>query len=186
MVSLEVVAILLSGISISASLFYYANVLQNSNKTQQQALETRQAGLFMSLYETNRSIEFRNQWRDVMTLEWKDWNDFQSKYLMTQPPHPAIPILLSVLSFYDGIGVLVKRKLIDIKYVDDLFNPHLLWTWEKNAPIVKGFRKVPTPWEHQLLIGKEETGEEIYSRLYDNFEFLYTELIKYLEENPET
>jgi len=35
MVSLEVIAIILSGISISAFLFYYANVLQNANKTRQ-------------------------------------------------------------------------------------------------------------------------------------------------------
>ena len=119
-----------------------------------------------------------------MTLEWEDWEDYQSKYMETPPRHPSLTVFQSVMSFYDGIGVLVKRNLIDIKYVDDLFNPHLLWTWEKNAPLMKGYRKTPTPWGHQLPKGKEETGEEIHSRLYDNFEFLYYELIKYLEETP--
>jgi hypothetical protein len=69
MVSLEVIAILLSGISISASLFYYASVLQNQNKT-------RQTQMSMELYSAYRDPEFGKIWREVMDYKYTDFDDF--------------------------------------------------------------------------------------------------------------
>ena len=74
MVSLEVVAILLSGISISASMFYYANVLANTNKTQQQ-LETRQTQLFLQLYGTDSEEQIKQVSELLTKWNWKDVDD---------------------------------------------------------------------------------------------------------------
>jgi len=54
MVSFEFIALVFTGLSITASLFYYANVLSNTNKTQKMQLETRQAQLFMQLVNRYR------------------------------------------------------------------------------------------------------------------------------------
>ena len=70
MVSLEVVAILLSGISISASLFYYSSVLQNANKTQKQQLKTRQAQLFMQFADKFSSKEGLEYLRVLGKATW--------------------------------------------------------------------------------------------------------------------
>jgi len=43
MASFEFIALILTGLGLTASIVYYANVLSNANKTQQLQLETRQA-----------------------------------------------------------------------------------------------------------------------------------------------
>ena len=89
MVSLEVVAILLSGISISASLFYYANVLQNANKT-------RQAQLYMGLLNTFRSARAQPQY---VAAEYPDLcvvaiDDLDALLLeVVLQPHELDPVL---------------------------------------------------------------------------------------------
>ena len=44
--------------------------------------------------------------------------------------------------FFEGIGVLVKRKLINMDLVDDLFTFPVLETWQKVRPIMKGVREL--------------------------------------------
>ena len=73
MVSLEVFAFLLSGISISASLFYYANVLQNANRT-------RQTQLFMQIYDRFDDKEFMKTLHHLLSLEWSSPEEFMDKY----------------------------------------------------------------------------------------------------------
>jgi hypothetical protein len=80
---------------------------------------------------------------------------------------------------------MAKKGLIDISSVHELLYYTIMWTWETNQPLVEGLRRVITPWEDKLRVGKEETGEEIYPRIYKNFEYLYNELMKYNEEHPE-
>ncbi len=86
MVSIEIIAILLSGISISASLFYYANILQNANKTQQMTLENRQAQLFMQLFYRVASEENRARSLQILQLEFTGYDDFEEKYNMDSYP----------------------------------------------------------------------------------------------------
>jgi len=50
--------------------------------------------------------------------------------------------IYSVVIFFEGIGVLVKRKLINMDLVDDLFTNPISQTWEKVAPFVKGMREL--------------------------------------------
>jgi hypothetical protein len=67
----------------------------------------------------------------------------------------------SVGTFFEGIGVFVKRRLISMDLVDDLFGTMILHTWEKFKPLVKGRRE------------QEETTETLQW-----FEYLYNEMLK--------
>jgi hypothetical protein len=58
--------------------------------------------------------------------------------------------------FFEGIGVLVKRQLIDIDIVEDLLANRIIWWWEK-------FRLVSQ-------LAREFTGD---SKLHDHTEYLY-------------
>lgn len=73
-------------------------------------------------------------------------------------------------NFYEGIGVLVKRKLIDVNLVDDLMSGFILRSWEKIEPIIKEFRERenwPQAWEwieylyHQIKPIVEEQHPEL-------------------------
>ena len=57
MVSLEIIALVLTGLSITVSIIYYANVLSNANKTQQLTLENRNAQLLMRIYDKYTETE---------------------------------------------------------------------------------------------------------------------------------
>jgi hypothetical protein len=46
-----------------------------------------------------------------------------------------------VCSFFDDIGVLLRRKLIDIRLVSDLFGSWVRSYWEKVKPLIEGRRK---------------------------------------------
>jgi hypothetical protein len=140
MASFEVVALMLTGLSIAASIIYYANVLSNANKTQRMQLETRQAQLFMGLYETYRSPEFRKQWTDILNQEYTGFNDFWDKYGLENNPE-AWANWQSVASFFHGIGVLVKKGLIEPSLLDELISPNVFGAWVVMGPIVKGFQE---------------------------------------------
>ena len=65
MASFEFLAIILTGLGLTVSILYYTTVLQNANKTQQMALETRQAQLFSSLQNKIDTVEFRRIYRTI-------------------------------------------------------------------------------------------------------------------------
>jgi len=43
--------------------------------------------------------------------------------------------------FFEGIGVLLSRKLIDSGLVDDLFRHSIKMSWEKMKPSIERIRK---------------------------------------------
>jgi hypothetical protein len=132
MVSLEVIAILLSGIGISASLFYYSNVLQNANKT-------RQAQLFMDLYRTYRDPVFRKQYMDILNMKSTDFNDWWEKYGQENNVE-AWTTYQTVASYFNGIGVLLKQGLIDIEMIEELLAPTVFMAWMRMGHVAEGFR----------------------------------------------
>ena len=139
MVDYSTLAIVLTGLGLTASILYYAMVLRNTNKTQQLALETRQAQLFMHIYYTWSSRENINIRRELRTWTWTDYDDFIQKYGEANNPE-AWSSFQELANFYEGIGVLIKRKLIDPAFVDDLMSGETLWGWVKFGVIVREYR----------------------------------------------
>jgi hypothetical protein len=53
-----------------------------------------------------------------------------------------------VCIFFEGIGVLLHRKLVDTGLVADLFGSQIKFTWEKLKPTVEWGRvKQPDLWQ---------------------------------------
>ena len=110
-----------------------------SRQAQEQQLETRQAQLFMQIF--SRIYEERNILNAIELLksEWKDYDDWYSQYGLVNPEGYAK--FNSRAIFYEGIGVLVKRGLIDASLVDDLISSHTLRFWSKIQDVVYEYRK---------------------------------------------
>jgi len=64
-------------------------------------------------------------------------------------------------NFYEGIGILVKRNLINISMVEDLFSQRIIWHWER--------------FNHAFIAARELTEDPTQ---YDSIEYLYNELKK--------
>jgi len=103
-------------------------------------VKTRQTDLVMRLYSAYGSREFQEAWVETLRLEFKDYKDFLKKYGATSEK-PAYTSVNMVASFFEGIGILLRRKLVDISLVDDLFSSDIIITWHKMKPIVEGWRK---------------------------------------------
>ena len=124
-------------------------------------LETRQASLFMNLYQTARSPEFTESADHIMfRINFTDWEDLEQK-LHPDKRSEERTMWFSVLNFYDGMGLLVKRNLIDISMVEEMFGYGIITLWEKMGP-------------HEI-----ESRERFnVPKLFSNFEYLYNEIIK--------
>jgi hypothetical protein len=139
MVSIETFSIVFTGLSVSLAAFYYISTLRNAQRTQQLQLETRQAQLFMQIYQQFISKDFKLSYLDIINnWSWDDFDDFIRKYVADIENNSKWDI---VGSFFEGIGVLVKRGLVNPALVDDLMSGHTLMSWEKMEPVYLEIRR---------------------------------------------
>jgi len=143
---LQTVSILVTSAGLLIAALYY--VLQIRHQT-----KMRQTDLVMRLYTTFGSKEYLEAYTNVRTMEFKDYNDFEEKYGWTDVS------LIGV--FFEGVGVLLHRELIDIELVDDLFTGPSKIIWNKIRQLVE--------------VTREKAS---YPQLYEWFEYLYNELQK--------
>jgi len=151
MVDIQTVSIMLASASVVAGVIYYSLQIRYQNKM-------RQTDLVMKLYSQFNSLEFQKIWNDVLKRERKDWHDYDEKHGWAEAT--------AVGMFFEGIGILLKRRLIDIELVDDMFTTPIKWTWEKMKDITLEYRKVRNQPE-----------------ILEWFEYLYSE-IKKREQQP--
>lgn len=105
----------------------------------------------MKLYSEMGSREFLEAYPKFFLLEFKDFKDFQNKYPreMFTPSEASVSYNMYCY-FFEKVGLLLHRKLIDIELVDDLFSIAIKRCWERVRPIVEGIRKeqnLPPYWE---------------------------------------
>jgi hypothetical protein len=118
---------------------YYMLDLRNQTKI-------RQTDLIMRLQSDWRGRELRESYAAVMKMKFRDYDEFNKKYpLWDDQGTPEIRALIEVGSFFDGIGILLHRKLIDIEMVDELFSFYIKAAWEKLKPGIEGRRKELDP-----------------------------------------
>jgi len=150
MVDIQTVSIMTASVSIVAAATYYFFHIRNQ-------IRLRQTDLVMRLYSQFTSLEFQKIWYEVLKREVKDYYDYEKKYGWAE--FTVIGI------FFEGIGILLRRKLIDIELVDDMFTTPIKWTWEKMKDIALEWRKVRNQPE-----------------ILEWFEYLYNEMQKREQE----
>ena len=102
-------------------------------------VKARQTDIVMRLFASFSTKEFQEANSEVGSLRCEDYNDFVNKYGSfdsNKPIHIAISILAQ---FFEALGVLVHRNLVDIGLVMDLYT--VSPRWEKLKPIAEGLRK---------------------------------------------
>lgn len=135
MVDIQTVSVVVASASVVAGVIYYLFQIRLQTKV-------RQTDLVIRLYTTFASKEMRQTWETVRTREDLDFEAYQEKYGLSDVDATGW--------FFEGVGVLLHRKLIDIAVVDDLFSSPIKISWEKLKPIALGERKQsgrPQIWE---------------------------------------
>jgi len=174
MASFEFLAVTVSIIGLSASIIYYANVLRNANKTQKMQLETRQAQLFIQICnQTLNNPAFMKGYYVIMDSEWEDFNEYIE--FLGKPGSENWNDIFLVGGILESIGVMVKEGLVDISLVWSLMGRIVIAYYEKIGPMLKERSR---QWS-------ESRSEREKSRLEWKADYLYHELMKYVENHPE-
>jgi hypothetical protein len=77
----------------------------------------------------------------LLALDYKDYDDFVQKYGSLYSGKPVANSIRLLLNWGDGIGMLLKRKLVDIDIVVDSYGGIAQVFYEKVKPLVEGYRK---------------------------------------------
>ena len=150
----------LTGVLVAA--IYHVIELRAQRINMKTTLETRQAQLFMGIYQTYVTKELHRDIEIVLNAQFTDFEDWLSKYGPKSNPEVHAKFD-SVLSYMEGLGCLVKRGLIDPSYVVELLGLEVLYTHQKYRLVIAGMRKA-------------------YPTLYTDFDVLYESVKKFIPE----
>ena len=141
------ISIVIAAASVVVASTFYSFQIRNQ-------LRVRKTDLVMRLYSTWDSLEFQRAFHHVY---WADFHDYDSAMAITGGERQVWTYLLS---FYDQVGVLLRRHLIEFDMVDDLLGNSTRQLWEKVVPMIR------------------EARERYDPRLYEHFEYLYDEMTR--------
>jgi len=96
-------------------------------------VKTRQTDLVFRLYSAFGSKEFLETFENVRTTEFKDYNEYVQKYGWLE--------VIEIGTLFEGIGILLNRKLIDIGLVGALFSEPINMVWQRMKPMIDADRK---------------------------------------------
>ena len=151
MVDIQTISIAVASASVVAGVVYYAFQLRHQART-------RQTDLVMRLYATFSSNEFQDAWAKVRERasdfeSIDDIYDFDKKFGLRE--------VNQVCLFFEGIGILLQRKLVDTRMIEDLFGGAVARAWEKvKTGVIKARQQLNDP------------------TIYYYFEYLYKEMKK--------
>jgi hypothetical protein len=166
MIELSVVRDLVAIFGVIAGFTYYVLTVRNNQENQRQQLETRQAQLYMQIYNVSHNDpSYLEAQRRCFELEINSYED----YLKIQENEDDRKALARVGMFYEGLGVLVKEGYVSIRLVALLMTGTTRMLWER----------LYRSWVEE---GREKMN---YRRFRSEAEYLYNELMKYVEEHPE-
>jgi len=149
---IQTISEVVAAASVVIGVIYYAFELRHENRT-------RDTDLVNNLFAFYNSQEFQEAYGEIMSMDFADYDDFISKNGSATSKTPLSVALRMVCGFYEQLGLLYHRRLVDIKLVVELFSVRR--PWEKIRPIAIGARK--------------ELNQQ---DLYEWFEYLYNEVMK--------
>ncbi len=125
MVDIQTVSIVIASAGVFVAAAYYILQIRHQSKM-------RQTDLVARLYSIYASEGFQKEWFTLMEEETNDYNTYRKKYAVEIPPTAL---------FFNEIGVLLSKKLIDIDLVNRLFGGIIMRYWERVRPILESGRR---------------------------------------------
>jgi len=161
MVDAQTISIVFAGLSIAASIVYYANVLRNADKA-------RHRELIFQKYQSY-SLEYTRTISEVMLMrDWKDYEEFEEKY-GRESNLDATAKWLYIMRIYNLAGLYLKEGT-DPNLIFELYPASaVINLWELFEPIIKVRREQsnePQRYEPLELLYKEAKSR--YPEIHPN------------------
>jgi hypothetical protein len=142
MVDIQIISSVLASFSVIFGVIAWLYQMRENRKI-------NQASLFMQIFDRQFSKENRENLYYIDSMEYRDFDDAVDKYGIENNPDGYFRFS-SMMTYYEGIGVLVKRNLVDPTMVDDLMSGPIIRHWEKVRDYVE---------ENRRRTGYYEAGE---------------------------
>jgi len=142
MIGITEISAIVAAAGVLVGVAYYILDMRNQART-------RQTDMVLRLYSTFSSEEFQITLAQIDNLEFQNIDDFLQKY-GSKVNAEVWGKWQSVAAFFEQVGVLLHRKLINISLVDDLLTTDVKQQWERMAPVILDIRKrldSPQIWE---------------------------------------
>lgn len=138
--TLQTVSYIMGSIGVFVAAIYYVfnmratlHVRREANRTQRQQLETRQAQMFMAIYTQITTKEFTSAFQKIMNSRWRNYDEYHE--LWKDPEFQNSGHIVG--TYYEGVGVLVREGLLDIRWVALLICGMTRMFWEKMKPAIE-------------------------------------------------
>lgn len=153
--SIPAISVVIAAASVVAASVFYSFQIRNQTRV-------RKTDLVMRLYSTWDSLEFQEAFHRVY---WADFHDLDS---LLESLGGQRHIGSYLFYFYDQVGALLRRGLVELDLVDDLLGNSTRQLWEKVGPCIEEAR-----------VRSDDP------RLYEHFEYLYVVMTTRAQGAPE-
>lgn len=160
MTNVETISIVIAAVSVVIGVINSIRSSQKAEEQRQTEIETRQAELFSNIYSRWTDPEFAKHYGAARWHLPSDPEKIRERGLETWDPD-AFASYHVLFTFFEGLGVFVKKGLIDMEYIDDLFSRRIIQLWEQFEPwIVHRRREMENPdyvdsWEYLYNLMKQ-------------------------------
>jgi len=132
MVDVSTVSIAIASAGVLAGVIYYVLEIRHQSR-----LRRTESVIRLSPWFNMNAREVQEAVTQVCSIEYKNYEDYLERY-SEKPEHMTLKILGN---YFEGIGILVYRKLVETDIVYDFWGQIIQSSWEKIQPMVVDMRK---------------------------------------------
>lgn len=125
-------SVMIASIGITGAVLYYVYALRNQ-------AHMRKTDLIVRLYAMFMEKDLAEADAKVLALDVQDYRAFTKKYGPYLGENPTALAARRVAAFFEGLGILFSRNLIQIDLVYDLFSVE--FRWRRLGPILRSARE---------------------------------------------
>lgn len=160
--TLQTILMFAQTVGVLVAVTYYLTTMRNQNRA-------RQAQVYNNIW--NRSTGDSEFLRDrfiLSSLNWNTYQEFTALFPWSDRESENTMALFRVGSFLEGLSVLVRENLIDIRLVAMGNSGLVTDLWYKLRPVIEEVREVSS-----------------MPAFFAGTEYLYNEISQYMKEHPE-
>ena len=131
MVDIATTSIVIASIGVLAAVVSFLYEVRRQSRMKQS-----ESIMKLSPWFNISAIEMQETIVKACSMEFEDYDDYLVKY-RGKPEQTMFKVLAN---YYEGMGVLVHRRLIDVNVVYDFWGDIIISTWEQFEPVVRGMR----------------------------------------------
>ena len=132
MADIQTVSIMIASAGVLAGVIYYVLEIRHQSRLRQ-----TESMIKLSPWFNMNAREVQEAITQVCSIEYKDYEDYLERY-SEKPENMTLKILGN---YFEGIGILVYRKLVEADIVYDFWGDIIQSSWEKIQPLVVDMRK---------------------------------------------